>query len=87
MLGIKRSMRIRKNVDPLKDVSGSKISSTLRLWNCINAEISRVDSGESYLMPCLIVKDLSSLRAIASVRESERGGPISLHHVRTSRAF
>jgi hypothetical protein len=77
MLGIKRSTRIRKGVHPLKDVIGSSISSTLRLWNCINAEISRVDSGESYLTPCLMVKDLSSLRAIASVRESDRGGPIS----------
>lgn len=40
----------------------------LRLWNWINVGISRADSGESYLMPCLIESDLSSLRAAITVR-------------------
>ena len=36
----------------------------LRLWNAMNAGMSRADSGASYLRPCLIESDFSSRRAI-----------------------
>ena len=43
----------------------------LRLWNWMNAGISRADSGESYLMPSLIESDLSSLRATINLRRKQ----------------
>jgi hypothetical protein len=48
----------------------------LRLWNWMKPGISRADSGESYLVPCLIDIDLSSLRAeiiFRSVNKTVKG--------------
>lgn len=47
----------------LKDSIGSRISSTLRLWNSMNVGISLADSGASYFIPCLIDNDFRSRRA------------------------
>ena len=66
---VKRPTGVRTLRDALKEDKGSNISSTLRLWNWINAGISRADSGESYLRPCLIERDLRSPRAITIVRK------------------
>jgi len=53
----------------------------------MNAGISWVDSGESYLMPCFIDRDLRSLRAVERIQELEWEYFISLQHVRTSCAL
>jgi hypothetical protein len=68
---VKRPMGVRTLRDALKEDTGSNISSTLRLWNWIKVGISRADSGESYLCPCLIVRDLRSPRAIMVVRKQD----------------
>ena len=47
-----------KDCHVLNESIGSRISSTLRLWNAMNGLMSRAESGESYLRPCFIVNDL-----------------------------
>ena len=54
-------------VDGLNESTGSRISATFKLWNSMNAGISRADSGESYLMPCLMDIDLSRRRAMTGL--------------------
>ena len=60
----RRNVQKNHSANALKEPSGSRISSTLRLWNAMNCGISRADSGESYFSPCLIDIDFKSLRAV-----------------------
>ena len=46
----------------LKESSGSRISSTSNPWNSMNTGIPLADSGSSYLIPCLVERNLRRRR-------------------------